>query len=89
MPVSSQRSVTRQIIKHSYAELRARPPSSRHKEQLSLHLPQKFVATDDNSALRTEMLSVEPQEEKAKPRHLRWNPPGWLGIISTRGLTDN
>ena len=37
-----------------------------HKEQLSLHLPQKFVATDDNSALRTEMLSLEPQEENRK-----------------------
>ena len=61
-----------------------------HKEQLSLHLPQKFVATDDNSALRTEMLSLEPQEENVKPlRHLHWNPRGWLGKISTRGLTDS
>ena len=39
-----------------------------HKEQLSLHPPQKFVATDDNSALRTELISLEPQEGA------RWAP---------------
>jgi hypothetical protein len=51
-PILSQR--TRQILIQYWspcAELRGRSPSPRHKEQLLLHLPQTFVATDDNSAL--------------------------------------
>jgi hypothetical protein len=50
--IPTQRSVTHQIIKKwgPYAEVRDKFNSSRHKEQLSLHFPQKIAATD--SALR-------------------------------------
>ena len=65
--------VTRQIIKKwgPYAEVKDKFNSSRHKEQLALHCPQKLAATDDNSTLREEMRALEPAEENAQPRTLR------------------
>ena len=47
-------------------------------EQLSLHCPQKIVATEDSSALREEMRALEPQEDNAKARNLIWKPMSWL-----------
>ena len=60
-----------------YAEvkiLKNKVNSSRHKEQLLLHCPQKITATDDNSVLREEMRTLKPAEEDAQPRTLRWVP---------------
>jgi hypothetical protein len=81
--IPTHRSVTRQTIKKwgPYAEVRDKFNSSRHKEQLSLHCPQKIAATDDNSALREEMRALEPVAENAQPRTLRWVPLGFLGKI--------
>ena len=58
---------------------------TRQMEQLSLHCPQKIVATEDSSALREEMRALEPQEENAKARNLIWKPMSWLGHISPKG----
>ena len=46
--------------------------------------PQKIAATDDNSALREDMRALEPEEENAQPRTLRWVPLGFLGKIGPR-----
>ena len=88
--IPTQRSVCRQIIKEwgPYAEVRDKFNSARHKEQLSLHCPQKIAATDDNSALREEMRALEPEEENAQPRTLRWVPLGFLGKIGPRHHAD-
>lgn len=45
-------------------------------EQLSLRSPQRIVATDVDSVLRTDMGDPEPQEEHAR---VLWNRPmAWL-----------
>ena len=72
-----------------YAEVKDKFNSSRHKEQLSLHCPQKIAATDDNSALREEMRALEPEEENAQPRTRRWVPLGFLGKIGPRHNADS
>ena len=89
--IPTQRSVCRQIIKKwgPYAEVRDKFNSARHKEQLSLHCPQKIAATDDNSALREEMRALEPEEENAQPRTRRWVPLGFLGKIGPRHNADS
>ena len=89
--IPTQRSVTHQIIKKwgPYAEVKDKFNSSRHKEQLSLHCPQKIAATDVNSTLREEMRALEPAEENAQPRTLRWVPVGFLGKIGPRHHADS
>jgi hypothetical protein len=83
----SQRSVTHQLIQHwaPYAQLRQQFSGTRQMEQLSLHCPQKIVATEDSSALREEMRALEPQEDNTKARNLIWKPMSWLGHLSSRG----
>jgi hypothetical protein len=91
-PHSAAFGVTRQIIKKwgPYAEVKDKfNSSSRHKEQLSLHCPQKIAATDVNSTLREEMRALEPAEENAQPRTLRWVPLGFLGKIGPRHHADS
>jgi hypothetical protein len=89
--IPTQRSVCRQIIKKwgPYAEARDKSNSSRHKEQLSLHCPQKIAATDDNSALCEEMRALEPEAENAQPRTLCWAPLGFLGTIGPGHHADS
>ena len=51
--------------------------------------PQKIAATDDNSALREDMRALEPEEENAQPRTLRWVPLGFLGKIGPGHHADS
>jgi hypothetical protein len=54
---------------------------SRRAEQLRLRSPQRVVGTAVDSVLRTEMGSLEPQEEDAPKRVLWYKPMSWLGVI--------
>ena len=54
---------------------------SRHAEQLRLRVQQRVVATFEDSVLRTEMGSLESQEEDAPRRVLWFKPMSWLGQI--------
>jgi hypothetical protein len=48
-------------------------------EQLRFRAQQRVVATVEDSVLRTEMVSLESQEDDA-PRHVCWfKPMSWLG----------
>ena len=82
-------SVTRQIIKKwgPYAEVRVEFNSARHREQLSLHCPQKIAATDDNSALREEMRALEPVRKThslARYAVSLWVSPARSALSTTR-----
>jgi len=52
---------------------------SRRAEQLRLRVQQRVVATVEDSVLRTEMASLESQEEDAPRRVLWYKPMSWLG----------
>jgi hypothetical protein len=54
---------------------------SRRTEQLRLRSQQRLVATAEDSVLRTEMASLESQEEDAPKRILWFKPMSWLGQI--------
>jgi hypothetical protein len=56
---------------------------SRRQEQLSSRCQQRVVATVEESVLRTEMASLESQEEDAPKRVLFYKPMSWLGQIRT------
>jgi hypothetical protein len=56
---------------------------SRCAEQLRLHSLQRIVATVEDSVLRTEMTSLESQEENDPKRILWYKPMSWLGQIRT------
>ena len=54
---------------------------SHRAEQLRLRVQQRVVATAEDSVLRTEMVSLESQEEDAPRRVLWFKPMSWLGQI--------
>ncbi len=54
---------------------------SRRAEQLFPRTQQRIVPTVEDSVLRTEMTSVESQEEDAPGRVLWYKPMSWLGQI--------
>jgi hypothetical protein len=54
---------------------------SHRAEQLRLRVQQRVVATAEDSVLRTEMVSLETQEEDAPRRVLWFKPMSWLGQI--------
>jgi hypothetical protein len=56
---------------------------SRRAEQLRLRVQQRVVATAEDWVLRTEMTSLESQEEDAPRRVLWFKPMSWLGQIRT------
>ena len=75
--------VTQQIIARwqPFKDLQRTFAVSRRAEQLLLHTQQRVVATVEDSVLRTEMASLESQEEDAPRRVLWYTPMSWLGQI--------
>ncbi len=78
-----QHRVTMQILKHwqPFRDLKLTYAVSRRAEQLCLRTQQRIVATVEDSVLRTEMASLESQEEDAPIRVLWYKPMSWLGQI--------
>jgi hypothetical protein len=54
---------------------------SRRAEQLRVRVQQRVVATAEDSVLRTELASLESQEEDDPRRVLWFKPMSWLGQI--------
>ena len=67
--IPSQHRVTQQILSHwqPFQDLQLMFPGSRRAEQLRLRSQQRVVATVEESVLKTEMVSLESQEEDAPP----------------------
>jgi hypothetical protein len=80
-----QHRVTLQILSHwqSFRDLKLIFAGSRHAEQLGLRSQQRIVTTVEDYALRTEMVSLESQEEDAPKRILHYNGL-WLQKVPTR-----
>ncbi len=74
--IPSQYRVTQQILSHwqPFRDLKLMFVGSRHAERLSLRSQQRIVATVEDSALRTEMVDLEFQEEDAPKRILCFKP---------------
>jgi hypothetical protein len=63
--IPSQYRVTQQILNHwqSFQDLKLMLTGSLREEQLSLHSQDLTVGTVEDSALRTEMVDLESQED--------------------------
>ena len=70
--IPAQNRVTLQILNHwqPFSALKQAFVDSRRAEQLRLRAQQRIVATVEDSVLRTEMASLESQEEDAARRIL-------------------
>ncbi len=81
--IPAQHRVTQQIIARwqPFKDLQRTFAVSRRAEQLLLHTQKRVVATVEDSVLRTEMASLESQEEDAPRRVLWYTPMSWLGQI--------
>jgi hypothetical protein len=64
-----------------FEDLKLTFADQRRAEQLRLRAQQRVVATVEDSVLRTEMASLESQEEDAPGRVLWFRPMSWLGQI--------
>ena len=71
-----QHRVTQQILSHwqPFQDLKLMFAGSRWAEQLSLRSKQRVVATVEESVLKTEMVSLESQEEDSPKRILFFKP---------------
>ena len=81
--IPAQNKATLQILsmRPPFQDLKLTFAVSRRAEQLCLRVQQRVVATVEDSVLRTEMASLESQEEDA-PRRVLWlKPMSWLGQI--------
>jgi hypothetical protein len=75
--------VTMQMLNHwqPFRDLKLIFAVSRRAEELGLRSKQRIVATAEDFVLRTEMVSLESQEEDAPKRIIWFKPMSWLGQI--------
>jgi hypothetical protein len=81
--IPAQNKVTLQILSMwpPFKDLKQTFAVSRRAEQLRLRVQQRVVATAEDSIPRTEMASLESQQEDASRRILWFKPMSWLGKI--------
>jgi hypothetical protein len=78
-----QKRVTHKILNHfrPFKDLKETFAVVCRAEQLFLRTKQRIAGTVEDSLLRTEMETLESQEEDAPKRVLWYTPMGWLGQI--------
>ncbi len=81
--IPAQNRLTHQILSmwQHFQDLKKTFVVSRRAEHLCLRVQQRVVATVEDSVLRTEMTSLESQQEDTPRRVLWFEPMSWLGQI--------
>ena len=84
--IPAQNRVTLQILNHCqpFSDLKKQVfVDCRRAEQLLFRVQENIVSTVEDFVLRTEMTSLESQEEHVPRRILWFKPMSWMGQIRT------